>query len=475
MQQSKERCHRLLPITALIMAAAAATLATGCTYATYTLHNKASENEIKIQQLEVHLIKVKAICNRQYTTPMKDRKSDNMRIKRSSSEDKSETPPSLKSINGRLIQSNVFQRCFYNETVICIQGQKGAPGARGLKGDKGEIGIRGPVGPKGPQGRKGEKGEPGIQGPKRPSLEMPRITKHPINASILEHESGVFKCEADGYPKPRILWVRNGIRIKGRKGRFKVIKETLLRIKKARYSDRGEIKCIARNCMGTVKAKAKLEILVRPTAYIKITQVVGYEGLNASVSCMTFGFPSPTVTWTKYVGRMGENINGIHDADLRFHNVNRGNGGKYLCTAENAIGKASATFVLIFKPLTPSRICGGEQFGRRGDFASPNYPNMYPSNLNCLWTIRGKSPIRISFLDFQTEACCDTVIISDQHHRQIAHLSGFKMGWKYISNTTEMHIQFITDGGNDEMAKKFYLTAGFTAFWNTCKTDCIIR
>ena len=444
------------------MAAAATVLALGCTYAAYTIHSKASENEIKIQQLEIQLNKVQAKCNRRYSSPVKDRKSDNMRVKRSPSEYKHEAFLFLASQLDSLIRSYnkwMFQKCFYNKTVICIQGQKGSPGPKGLKGDKGDIGLRGPVGPIGPQGRTGEKGEPGSQGLPGPSVAKPSITKYPINIAILEYESGTFWCDADGYPKPRISWVRGGIQIELNNTRFKVINETHLRIKQARYNDRGEISCVARNCMGAVKAEAKLEVLVPPTAYINTTQVVGYEGNDLSVSCIVFGFPWPNITWTKVAGQMGENVNGTNNADFRFENLNKGNGGLYRCTAENAHGKASASFVLVVKESTYSRKCGGELYGSYGMFASPDYPNNYPDSLNCLWTIRGYSAIRITFLEFDTESCCDKVTIRNQYNSRIAELSGSRRGWSTRSSTSWMYIRFKTDRGGTRK--------GFLAMWSS--------
>lgn len=32
--------------------------------------------------------------------------------------------------------------------------------------------------------------------------------------------------------------------------------------------------------------------------------------------------------------------------------------------------------------------CGGDFTARNGAFASPSYPNSYPANTECVWTIR---------------------------------------------------------------------------------------
>jgi len=472
MQQSKERSHRLLSIITFIMVAAATALAFGCACAAYTIHCKASQNEMKIQQLEMQLTKVQAKCNRHFPSPVKDNNSNTKRTRRSSSEHSHDISFALNSMLGSLIRSynkRMFQKCLYNDTVICIQGQKGSPGPKGLKGEKGEIGLCGPAGPVGSQGKKGQKGEPGIRGLPGPSVAKPSITKHPIDMAIMEHENGTFRCDADGYPKPRISWLHRGLQINSNHTRFKMINETHLYIANATYNDRGEISCVARNCMGTAKAEAKLEILVPPTAYINSTQVLSYEGNNLSVSCIVFGFPWPNITWTKVAGQMGENVKGTYDADLRFENLNRDNGGMYTCTGENLYGKASANLVLVVKESTYSRKCGGELYGSQGMFASPNYPNNYPNNLNCLWTIRGYSTIRITFIDFETDYCCDIVTLEQPrsssyydrfqslYNTQIAQLRGSIRGRSYTSSK-QMYIRFTT---NNRGTRK-----GFLAMWS---------
>ena len=43
--------------------------------------------------------------------------------------------------------------------------------------------------------------------------------------------------------------------------------------------------------------------------------------------------------------------------------------------------------------------------GETGEFTSPNYPNKYPDNAYCTWTIIGRpeKAIRVTFVDFAVE------------------------------------------------------------------------
>ena len=49
--------------------------------------------------------------------------------------------------------------------------------------------------------------------------------------------------------------------------------------------------------------------------------------------------------------------------------------------------------------------CGGELSGLGGEIVSPGYPNNYPNNSICVWTIngRGGDRIRLTFTDFALE------------------------------------------------------------------------
>jgi len=51
-------------------------------------------------------------------------------------------------------------------------------------------------------------------------------------------------------------------------------------------------------------------------------------------------------------------------------------------------------------------MCGGPLTGPSGNLASPYYPDNYPNNAYCVWTITVPqgSQLRIDFLFFETES-----------------------------------------------------------------------
>ncbi|XP_078343058.1 uncharacterized protein LOC144628817 [Oculina patagonica] len=72
--------------------------------------------------------------------------------------------------------------------------------------------------------------------------------------------------------------------------------------------------------------------------------------------------------------------------------------------------------------------CGGMLNGSSGSFATPGYPLLYPNNLICVWTLRipTDSYLRLKFIVFHTEQCCDMVELIDSAGQVIEVLSGFK-------------------------------------------------
>ena len=60
-----------------------------------------------------------------------------------------------------------------------------------------------------------------------------------------------------------------------------------------------------------------------------------------------------------------------------------------------------------------SHACGGNVDGRVGFITSPNYPNSYPHNLNCIWTVTRTAGSTFSLILVQFDTVCnDTVTVS---------------------------------------------------------------
>ncbi|XP_019495772.1 PREDICTED: ADAMTS-like protein 3 [Hipposideros armiger] len=67
---------------------------------------------------------------------------------------------------------------------------------------------------------------------------------------------------------------------------------------------------------------------------------------NVTIRCPVKGVPQPTVTWVKRGGPLSDNISLLFNGSLLLQSVSLANKGTYVCTATNALGKATAATTL---------------------------------------------------------------------------------------------------------------------------------
>ena len=128
-------------------------------------------------------------------------------------------------------------------------GPIGSQGPMGLKGDLGVPGDPGPAGPPGLPGQKGVKGEPGK------SISAPSLLQRPVETTVNESQSAIFKCVADGNPTPQVTWYKLNSSLPV--GRFGVSSNAMI-VKDVRPEDDGVYRCRAENLLGSINATAKL-------------------------------------------------------------------------------------------------------------------------------------------------------------------------------------------------------------------------
>ena len=76
------------------------------------------------------------------------------------------------------------------------------------------------------------------------------------------------------------------------------------------------------------------------------------EKQNVTIACIASGQPLSSITWSKSVGSLAEDRNEVKNGALTIHSVTRNDGGTYICKAENILGSATDTALLmIFSPL----------------------------------------------------------------------------------------------------------------------------
>uniref|UniRef100_A0A8C1V060 Uncharacterized protein n=1 Tax=Cyprinus carpio TaxID=7962 RepID=A0A8C1V060_CYPCA len=79
------------------------------------------------------------------------------------------------------------------------------------------------------------------------------------------------------------------------------------------------------------------------------------------------------------------------------------------------VGNINTTYTTITPETNSSEPCGGNMTDWRGVLLSPRYPNNYPNNAQCTWTIHstGNTTVSLIFTDVDLETCCDYIKVYD--------------------------------------------------------------
>ncbi|XP_062504646.1 roundabout homolog 1-like [Corticium candelabrum] len=295
--------------------------------------------------------------------------------------------------------------CASNER-LCIQGPKGSvgpkgdDGAPGVSGDSGEKGETGPMGFPGPKGAKGETGKRGE------SIEPPVITTKPANAIIAVSESAKLDCQASGFPRPEIRWLKVDSNLP--LSRSSISPNGTLTITDTRRHDTGTYVCVAENIFGVAKAYAPLVVQI-PVSFVAVptATVIVQPGQTVRLDCSASGDPEPTVSWSRVSNASSfREMTVTSNGSMLIENVKNEDEGIYFCTATNAFGsKRHSVTLQLQDSLTDSLVDGvhvvnntdaflkcklcpmpGFSFTweRKGDELPPNKTEIY----NCSLVIR---------------------------------------------------------------------------------------
>ena len=84
-----------------------------------------------------------------------------------------------------------------------------------------------------------------------------------------------------------------------------------------------------------------------PVSFIKMSpEIVNVSlGQNVTLDCMTAGYPTPTVTWSR-VDELPESSRVEGNGSLIVENVTQSDLGQYVCTAHNDLGTTSYSVTL---------------------------------------------------------------------------------------------------------------------------------
>ncbi|XP_052071922.1 tolloid-like protein 2 isoform X1 [Mytilus californianus] len=121
-------------------------------------------------------------------------------------------------------------------------------------------------------------------------------------------------------------------------------------------------------------------------------------------------------------------------------------------------------------------ICGGEILKDRGTLTSPNYPDDYKPNKECVWKITTEEgfSVALKFQSFEIEThdkCVyDYLEIRDGHDEtspEIGRYCGYKIPEDIKSSGNKLYVKFVSDGS----VQKAGFAATFVKEYDECATD----
>lgn len=156
-----------------------------------------------------------------------------------------------------------------------------------------------------------------------------------------------LECAANGYPKPTILWLKDGVALDltSFDSRYREVAASSLVITNVRESDRGSYQCRAENEIDSLDADAELIVQVPPRFIKKPEDKVASENQDLEFECEIYGKPEPKITWLKNGERITlsaywQIVNGYN---LRINGLLPIDAGIFQCIGMNAAGSVQAS------------------------------------------------------------------------------------------------------------------------------------
>ncbi|CAL8251670.1 unnamed protein product [Boreogadus saida] len=172
--------------------------------------------------------------------------------------------------------------------------------------------------------------------------EPPEIRPMAEEVQVVLHHGTVLSCEVHGFPRPSIVWQREGIAISAGH-RLAVLSNGALKFSRVTLGDAGTYQCLAQNEAGTAVGQTKLVLQVPPVLSVPRVEYVAVLGQAVSLECVADGQPQPEVTWYKDRRPLldGTHVRIFANGTLSISATQRSDAGVYTCTARNLAGRAS--------------------------------------------------------------------------------------------------------------------------------------
>lgn len=141
------------------------------------------------------------------------------------------------------------------------------------------------------------------------------------------------ECEPEGKPKPKSLWMKNGM--------------VIALPKKWNRLDSGQYSITATNKHGQANHTLRISVLYAPRFLEEATQREVNQGGNLTLECSTDGNPPPELRWIKHPPAANVAVtNRGSQSYIHITEATSSNAGLYSCTATNKVGSVSKNVTL---------------------------------------------------------------------------------------------------------------------------------
>ncbi|XP_078035677.1 neogenin protein frazzled isoform X1 [Augochlora pura] len=174
----------------------------------------------------------------------------------------------------------------------------------------------------------------------------PVFIAKPFRQVVVEGSTVTLECAANGYPKPSILWLKDGtaIDLASLDSRYRKVAASSLVINNAQEIDDGSYQCRAENEVDTLDAVADLIVQVPPRFLKKPEDKVASENQDLEFECEIYGKPEPKISWLKNGERITFNAYWqiINGSNLRINGLLEIDAGIFQCIGTNSAGSVQA-------------------------------------------------------------------------------------------------------------------------------------
>lgn len=198
--------------------------------------------------------------------------------------------------------------------------------------------------------------------PVNPNAPIVEVVDTPV--FVPEGDIADLQVRVTGTPAPDVYWVKDRQNIDTLRGRFRILAGGTLQIVGVRREDEGDYECIADNGVGApVTATVTLSIDTPRDLGARIVETGGDITLSlgspATLYCLAYGFPRPTVTWWKganIIPLSSDRLRQAEDYTLHLNQITLSDLGPYTCQAYNGLGEAASMNVemRVYGPVVPS-------------------------------------------------------------------------------------------------------------------------